>query len=1672
MSLSNLTLSQYYEIQKLETEALQSIYMDDFTNFTKRNSSWDKLPQIIFEIALRSQETDPAESSLLLHVVLPSTYPHAAPQITFKNVTNITDGQLNKLRQEIKEIHQRSNGQEIIYEIIIATQEVLENSQKHIVTDSLEDQRIQRIKAEEARLEVEEEQREKMIERKKIQDQKLIDEVFEKELAKRMDDEVFEVNDKKELDWLPPPELTSSGEAFVFSQLITAKLPNNSQYRFRAVIQPQAISLCDDPLSFAKQMLVRPYIPTDSPLYNVLKSSDKLDSIQYLLTEVVLDNPYFNTSNGKKEIAMLEKDLEAVLQVNHDNVNRLYGFSVERLGKNSPTFQWKIRLLTEYAQFNTVSDIVTSVGFVNLGTARGWILRLLEGLENLHKHGIPHRLIDMHTVHLLKDTDFGTTVPKLTHPSYGYTILSMVTKYPNKNGVKLELPENKWTAPELIKFKDSKPQRKTDIWQLAVLFIIIISGVDTTITFRTPNDFLESVEMDDSLYDFLRKMLQSEPKQRLAPLELLPMKFLRTNIDSGIGKLNLFPDAAIETRTLSTLPSSSGSQTLRSRTASRASTDGGRRRSFNIGSRFSSLNSGSRSRYATDFEEIAVLGKGAYGQVVKARNALDSRYYAIKKIRHSEEKLSTILSEVMLLASLNHRYVVRYYAAWLEEEQTYHDSSAIESEEEFSDDSDSYSTSNGQASINRSLTGLNSNNWDFISNSFQGSYPEIIFGNSSDEDNGVDENDANEEEDDDDSSEESLALSSTKNDTTQEDAVADMKSVRERRSMMKSNITRKPQKSTLFIQMEYCENRTLYDLIHTESFNNQKEEYWRLFRQILEALSYIHSQGIIHRDLKPMNIFIDESRNIKIGDFGLAKNVQKSQDTLRRDSFTSAGSSGDLTSAIGTALYVASEIITSHGNYNEKVDMYSLGIIFFEMIYPFDTGMERVNVIKKLRNSDVEFPSDFDDKKLRTEKKIVKLLLDHDPTKRPSASALLRSGWVPVKDQDELIKEALKNISDPSSPWQQQVRESLFTQPYHLSSDILFDLSRSDTTPFLQLLRSQMVDEVTKIFRRHGAIENNEPPMIFPKAPIYSTQNVYEVLDRGGSVLQLQYDLTYPMARYLSQNPNTTSKQYRLQYVFRPSEGTHSSTEPRKFGEVDFDIISNTSNDSTVHDAECLKVIDEIVSIFPVFTNTNTAVVINHADILDGVFNFCNIDKAQRSLVSHMLSQLGFGKSFKELKIELKSQLNISSTSLNDLELFDFRSDLETTTKRLKKLLVDSGYLKRIEEALTYISKVTDYFKPLGVTRNVVISPLSNYNSGFYKGGIMFQSVFDNGRTRSLISAGGRYDNLISLIARPSGGKLNHIRKAVGFNLAWETMFLIVKNYFKLAGGRTNKKFIKNVKLANNEWKPKRCEVLVSSFSNSILNSDGIEVVSKLWKAGISADIVRGCFSVEDVITSAQRDGVDWIVLIKQQSYSISNTKRRYKPLKVKNLSTNLDSDMDTDEFLAAYEDSFAKDNTEMAVKEDYFNEYDDRSKWDENSSQERSLDGESDTVAVSGPQKVIYIPNPATRAKGKASKKDKWVFEESARNAAKQLVHSLSSVPIFAVDAIREETLEIISITSLAQKDEWLRKVFGSAANSAPRSFATSIYNNLSKEATKGGRWAIVHCNKTGKSCVVDLQR
>lgn len=72
----------------------------------------------------------------------------------------------------------------------------------------------------------------------------------------------------------------------------------------------------------------------------------------------------------------------------------------------------------------------------------------------------------------------------------------------------------------------------------------------------------------------------------------------------------------------------------------------------------------------------------------------------------------------------------------------------------------------------------------------------------------------------------------------------------------------------LYIQMEFCPTTLKRQLGKGQVAD---EHAWRVLRQLLSALAYLHQRGIIHRDVKPDNVFYDSRNDIKLGDFGLAK---------------------------------------------------------------------------------------------------------------------------------------------------------------------------------------------------------------------------------------------------------------------------------------------------------------------------------------------------------------------------------------------------------------------------------------------------------------------------------------------------------------------------------------------------------------------------------------------------------------------------------------------------------------------------------------------------------------------------------------------------------------------------------------------------------------------------------
>lgn len=111
----------------------------------------------------------------------------------------------------------------------------------------------------------------------------------------------------------------------------------------------------------------------------------------------------------------------------------------------------------------------------------------------------------------------------------------------------------------------------------------------------------------------------------------------------------------------------------------------------------------------------------------------------------------------------------------------------------------------------------------------------------------------------------------------------------------------------LYIVTEYCPGGDLFNFIRGYGNNIPENEIIRLFTQICKGLSVIHQKNLIHRDLKTSNIFLSKESGIKIGDFGLAKNIKLTY----------------AKTCCGTQIYMVPELFKKDLHYGKKADIWS-----------------------------------------------------------------------------------------------------------------------------------------------------------------------------------------------------------------------------------------------------------------------------------------------------------------------------------------------------------------------------------------------------------------------------------------------------------------------------------------------------------------------------------------------------------------------------------------------------------------------------------------------------------------------------------------------------------------------------------------------------------------------------
>ena len=179
----------------------------------------------------------------------------------------------------------------------------------------------------------------------------------------------------------------------------------------------------------------------------------------------------------------------------------------------------------------------------------------------------------------------------------------------------------------------------------------------------------------------------------------------------------------------------------------------------------------------------------------------------------------------------------------------------------------------------------------------------------------------------------------------------------------------------VYILLEYCKNSDLQKLLNKRKHLKEIEVQYYI-NELIKALKYLHlNEKLIHRDLKPTNIFITENMEVKLGDFGLALEINEKEEEK-------------LKSICGTPNYMAPEIYTK--KYSFEVDIWSLGIIMYQLIFgqsPFNMRKGNKEHINKLINKNYDFPEDI--KISPCAKDLIKQILEPDPKRRPSLDQIL-----------------------------------------------------------------------------------------------------------------------------------------------------------------------------------------------------------------------------------------------------------------------------------------------------------------------------------------------------------------------------------------------------------------------------------------------------------------------------------------------------------------------------------------------------------------------------------------------------------------------------------------------------------------------------------------------------------
>ena len=281
------------------------------------------------------------------------------------------------------------------------------------------------------------------------------------------------------------------------------------------------------------------------------------------------------------------------------------------------------------------------------------------------------------------------------------------------------------------------------------------------------------------------------------------------------------------------------------------------------------------------------------------------------------------------------------------------------------------------------------------------------------------------------------------------------------------------------IVMELCKGKEILRQMNNDGHMDEKRVVNIIFKVLL-AIAHCHNRGITHRDLKPENILFDstkEDAEIKLIDFGLSRKYDKEQ---------------KMHSILGTPYYVAPEVLK--GEYDEKCDIWSIGAVTYLLLCgepPF-TGNSNNEIFKKIVNDNVKFNFYKWKNISNNAKDFVRICLNKNGSKRPSASEALKYPWF-----NNVLKET-HNINNIKKEIMINIKN--------------FNINYEFKKMVLKYLINNLTEEEKKIYKEaFYAVDINHNGFILPQ----ELKHTYDLMNISITIDQINY-----LFNILPQNKN------------------------------------------------------------------------------------------------------------------------------------------------------------------------------------------------------------------------------------------------------------------------------------------------------------------------------------------------------------------------------------------------------------------------------------------------------------------------------------------------------------------------------------------------------------------------